>query len=591
MQIMTQRTRSILLRVVAAACVIILGSCAAHSTGPASPRALGASSSPSTPGISPEYPAPMAKGDTVANASESLPSAEASTSVPLPVTLGVYAGDLKTSPPLQPGAPTHRISLQDVLRLTLENNLDIKITEYTRKIARDEIEVQKGIFDTLFTSRLAQTEIEQPLVLEKAGTSPGFTQTTWEAFGISDVQESVTKSFEARLSQLLPTGGILELLYIDERLEQVPSGFATVSPYYNVQLTLAFLHPILKNFGPAVTKAGIRIAKNNAEISHEAFRLQVMSQLAQALKTYWELVFAIYNYDVQMISLRQAQDLLRINTIKFEAGVVPSTDVLQAKAQVASREEQIITAHQQILDIQDLLKQIINAPKTDPNWQINLIPEDRPTYYDVSLDEDQFLREAFAYRPEYQQAETMLENRKIQRMVARNKRLPELNFYGYYGFTGADESNTMAFENMETLDYHHWQVGLEFRYPLPNRIGRYRYHQSQLQYDQARESLGNLKNLITLGIRNSRREVETNRKRIDVTEASVEYEEAKLDAEQKRFDVGMSTSHDVLEFQRDLANSRANHLRAIIDYNKALIDLELAKGTLLKFYQVQIENQ
>ena len=79
--------------------------------------------------------------------------------------------------------------------------------------------------------------------------------------------------------------------------------------------------------------------------------------------------------------------------------------------------------------------------------------------------------------------------------------------------------------------------------------------------------------------------------RVRETQTAVEYEEAKLDAEQKRFDVGMATSHDVLEFQRDLADSRANHLRAIIDYNKALIDLELAKGSLLQFHQIQIENE
>jgi outer membrane protein TolC len=233
----------------------------------------------------------------------------------------------------------------------------------------------------------------------------------------------------------------------------------------------------------------------------------------------------------------------------------------------------------------------MNVPKTDPNWQTNLIPKDRPTYYEVLLDEGQSLREAFANRPEYRQAKTALDSREIERMVARNQRLPELNIYGYYGFTGADESNSQAFDNMETLDFHHWQVGLEFRYPLPNRAGRYRYRQSQLQYDQSEQSLENLKNLITLGIRNSLREVETNRKRIDVTQTSVEYEEAKLDAEQKRFDVGMATSHDVLEFQRDLADSRANHLRAIIDYNKALIDLELAKGSLLQRHQIQIENE
>lgn len=580
MSIMTRQKGFIPLWIAVTACIIAVGSCTARSTGQSSFRAVGAPALTSRAEASSESLSPLAKGDdnTTGGNPVSLPS-------------GVYAADLNTSPSLQAKAPASKISLQDVLRLTLENNLDIKITDYDRKIARDEIQVQKGIFDTLFTSRVAQTEIEQPLVLEDVTSIPGFTGATLESFGIARVQESITKLFEASLSQLIPTGGLLELTYTDERFENIPSGFATVSPYYTAQLTLAFLQPLLRNFGPAVTNAGIRIAKNSASISEEAFRLQVMNQLASALKTYWELVFAIYNYDVQMVSLRQAQDLLRINRAKFEAGVVPSTDVLLARAQVALREEQIITANQQILNVQDLLKQIMNVPKDDPNWQINIIPEDRPEYHDVHLKENQLLREAFSFRPEYRQAKTLLENHKIQRMVARNGRLPELNLYGYYGFTGADESNTLAFEDMETLDYHHWQVGLEFRYPLPNRVGRYRYHQSQLQYDQASESLENLKNLITLEIRTTQREVETNRKRIDVTKTSVEYEEAKLDAEQKRFNVGMATSLDVLEFQRDLANSRANHLRAIIDYNKALIDLEISKGTFLGSYQIQIENQ
>jgi outer membrane protein len=586
---MTHRTRFVIFSAIVAASVIVLGSCALYVSDPASSSTFEARASTSE--RSPVLHTPGAKGNSGSNAAETESAAETSTSPALAELPGVYTGDLETSPLLQPGVPTRRISLQDVIRLSLEHNLDIKITEYDRKISRDEIEVQKGIFDTLFTSGISQTEIEQQHVLEKGATIPGLPQSEWEAFGIAAVQQSGVKSFEAGLSQLLPTGGVLELLYTDGRFEQTPSAFATASPYYAAQLTLTFIHPLLKYFGSAVTNAGIRVAKNNASISQEQFRFQVMNQLSQALKAYWELVFAIYNYDVQQISLEQAQDLLRINTVKFEAGVVPSTDVLQAKAQVAAREEQIIMARQQIHNTQDLLKQLMNVPKTDATWHINIIPQDRPMYYEVRLDEEQFLQQALSYRPEYRQAQTTLDNRKIERMVARNKRLPELNLYGYYGFSGADESNSPAVENMETLDYEQWQVGLEFRYPLPNRVGRYFYHQSQLQYDKARESLDNLKNLITLEIRNTLRDVETNRKRIGVTSTSVEYEEAKLDAEKKRFDVGMATSHDVLEFQRDLASSRASHLRAIIDYNKALIDLERAKGTLLDSYQIQIDNQ
>jgi len=54
-----------------------------------------------------------------------------------------------------------------------------------------------------------------------------------------------------------------------------------------------------------------------------------------------------------------------------------------------------------------------------------------------------------------------------------------------------------------------------------------------------------------------------------------------VDAELKKFENGMSTSFEVLRIQTDLSDAQVAEIRAVLDYNKALADLERAKGTLL----------
>ena len=64
--------------------------------------------------------------------------------------------------------------------------------------------------------------------------------------------------------------------------------------------------------------------------------------------------------------------------------------------------------------------------------------------------------------------------------------------------------------------------------------------------------------------------------------------EKQLQAEQERLKVGLSTTRFVLEFQRDLATAQGNELRAIVDYNKSLSNLERHKATTLDRYSLEI---
>ena len=62
----------------------------------------------------------------------------------------------------------------------------------------------------------------------------------------------------------------------------------------------------------------------------------------------------------------------------------------------------------------------------------------------------------------------------------------------------------------------------------------------------------------------------------------------KLEAEQSKFEVGMSTNYFVVQAQRDLADARNSELRAVLNYRKALFELERLQQTTLQTANIQV---
>ncbi|OPZ21141.1 MAG: Outer membrane protein TolC precursor [candidate division BRC1 bacterium ADurb.BinA364] len=488
--------------------------------------------------------------------------------------------DVPSTPTALLPGPHMPLTLKDVLYTTLGNNLDIRISELSRQISRDQIEQAQGIYDVV--ARLS-TEFQHSL-----GGSRSYSEDTrtrsWST--------SRDVALLASLSQLMPSGGVASLAYSINRTGSISqsrrkaNGEHTESESKSIRylraLTAGVRQPLLRGFGPAVTNAPIKIAQAQAVISLEAFRQQVMVELNQALKAYWDLVFAMNNFDVQKLSLSQAQDLLRINTIKYETGMSPQTDVLQAQAQVASREELVIRASQQIQNVMDLLKFSMNIPKDSAQWGIQFIPQQKPGFFETDFDEEEAIAEALVKQPLVRQALLGQEINEINRITAKNNQLPGLDFTATLGGV-----SPMADESYEMDNY---SVGLEFEYPLQNRAARARYRQALARVDQGSISIEQARQRVIQSVRLTLRDIETARERIDITQSAVEYETAKLQAEKTRYDVGISTSFQVLQFQEDFATAQVNYLRAVVDYNKSLLDFELARGTMLETFGVEIEE-
>lgn len=471
-----------------------------------------------------------------------------------------------------------KISLDEVIAFTLQNNLDIKTVDIDRLIASYEVGAAYGIFDPTFSFLYERSESEEKNISGYAGL-----------FGSPPVMHETEKLFVVSISQLLPTGATLQISYNMLRYQTNDASAYLYNPFYRSEAVLTGKQPLLKNAGIFVTTANIRIAKVNRKIINDQFQKLVIDILSQALKTYWDLVFSIENYEVHKISLEQAKELLRSNKIKYETGVLPETDVLQAEAQVASRKDDLLVAGKTIRDVSDALKKIMNISQTSEQWQATLVPLDKLSYKEQVVDEEQALSEAFLYRSDYTALKKQKELAEIQLRVAKNQLLPELNVFGTYGFSGTDYDIDHSHDELETLDYNQWSAGVELAFPLLNLKARNEYKKAQKKLSQLETQIKNLEQTIRLEVRNAVRKVQTNQKRIVITQVGVEFEEAKLRDQIKRFEVGMATSQDVLDFQRDLAVAKARHLNAITEYIKSLIELKSVTGTLLRDLNIEIQ--
>jgi outer membrane protein TolC len=131
-------------------------------------------------------------------------------------------------------------------------------------------------------------------------------------------------------------------------------------------------------------------------------------------------------------------------------------------------------------------------------------------------------------------------------------------------------------------DNPEWSVGLMLKYPLGNRTAKSGLRIAELEARRALLDIKKLEQEIMVEIDNSIQELESNMQRIDATKISKQLAEEALRAEELKFKEGLSTSHDVLSFQEDLATARVREISAVIDYNKSLVEFSRVKGTLLE---------
>jgi len=422
---------------------------------------------------------------------------------------------------------------------------------------------------------------------------------------------SQDQNYSAQISQFVPLGGRFYATLSSYKSESNRS-YLTINPRYGSTLTFTYWQPLLRNFGLGLNKRDIVIARNNLDISEVSFRSVLQNTIYSVEQSYWNLVYAVENLKVRRQSLDLAKDLLVKNTREAEVGTIAPIEVLNAQAEVATREADILQAESQVASSQDGLATILNLPRREgPPRLARMLPTDQPAFEARPLDFETCLQTAMENRADIQTTRLDLQNKELTYGYYRNPLLPDLSLTASYWSPGISGTQILyqdddpltnlvigtipggasgSLRDAFRLRYRNWSISLSLSIPINYYIGRSHFAQIQGSREQAYLRLQNLEQQVYLEIRNAVRDVETNFKRVQAYRLARELAEKRLQAEEKKLKVGLTTNYLVLLNQRDLASAKTNELRAMIDYNLSLSSLERSLGTSLRTKGIRIDD-
>ena len=493
---------------------------------------------------------------------------------------------------------TIKLPLKSVIVLALKNNLQIAFQSLEPSLIETNIMREESVYDFNFSTQVGKSRrVTQTANLLSGAGEDSVWQQSW------DMSMDITKQFV--------TGTSAELKWVSSS-SRTDFLFQGLVPEYQSELNLSFVQPLLKDMGIDIGKSMIKVANLNYEISQQEFKKRVMDILYQIETLYWNIFFQMKDLEAREKALEAAQALERDFRLRIDAGTLAPIEIYQAEATVAERKQDLIVARDLLKDTQDDLKSALNFFQKSTYWDVELIPADEPRTELVKEDLMESIKEAFAYRPDYNQAKMDIESRDIMVKYTKNQTLPRVDIFGTVGtmglggrgnedifdFTGGGNSTAVSefstgwsdvWDNMGTTDFYNYTIGLKIEFPIGNRFAKSQYSKAKIDAARAATYLKDIENIVITEVKEAVRQVNTDYEKIGAAQKSLRSSQEKLDAEEIKFDVGLSTTRNVLDFQDDLARAASRYALSLSQYEKSLANLARTKGVMLDNYNITIE--
>ena len=504
-------------------------------------------------------------------ASEQAPAGQAPAGQPQPPTA-------QPAPVAVPGSQL-QVSVDEAVKMALENNLGIRAERLSPQLQALVVAQTRANYGPLLFSNTTKNSNSNPPQNFLAGndfvTNAGFRS-------------------NAGVAQQLRWGGGSYQASLDGSRNTTSDPTDPFNPRLSSNFNFNFTQPLLRNFTIDQTRQQLLIGQKQQEIAD----LQLTQQLTQTSRAvrsaYYDLVGAIRQLEVAQQSLDLAKESLKNNERRVEVGTIPPIDIVEAQAEVSRNEEAVIINEAQVKALEDALRTLVMNPSQPDFWTTHLVPSEQPVLTSTTVDVEAAIRNALDKRTDLAQARRQMDQTDISMRFARNQKLPTVNAVVNYGLAGVAGTRTLydtsqgfpvpngfaerrfrdALSDIFGNEFKTWSLRLEVSYPLGTSAADAGLAQARLQREQEVTSLRAMELQVTAQVRDAGRQVDTTLKRVEATRKAREFGEKRYEAEQKRINVGLSTTFQLFQAQRDLSAAKLAELNAVIAYNRALVNFE-----------------
>lgn len=482
---------------------------------------------------------------------------------------------------VSPGAEI-QISSDEAVRMAIENNLGIRAGRLSPQLQALALSQTRASYVPNLISTFSKS----------SGTSPPEDFLT----GSSNVLTSGGLRTNGGVQQLLKWGGGRYQLTLDGARNTTSNKSSVYNPKLSSNLNFNYTQPLLRNFTIDSTRQQILVGQKEQEIVDLQLKQQV-TQTARAVRSaYYDLVGAIGQLGVAKQSLDLANQSLKNNQRRVEVGTLAQIDIVEAQAEVSRQEEAVIVNEAQIRSFEDNLRTLIMNPSQPDFWTARIVPSEQPVVNARPIDLDGAIRNALANRTDLAQTRRQMEQTDITMKFIRNQKLPAVDVITSYNVVGlggtqsefdytagiipypilsqSQRSFSDALRDVIGNNFKTWSLQFNVSYPIGKSPADAALAQSRLQHEQEATNLRALELQVTASVREAGRQVDTSLKRVEATRKAREFAEKRYEAEEKRMTVGLSTTFQLFQAQRDLASQKLAELNAIIAYSRALVNFE-----------------
>jgi outer membrane protein len=509
---------------------------------------------------------------------------------PRPATQA-YLATLPTTGPSYQEKDTVPLSLREVIARAVLYNSEVKVAGYDPAINASRVIEAEAQFDVSVFANL-RTERNDP------GLSTTGQVAANTLIGFND--KTKTNTVETGFSQRLPWGGQGRILYglSWNEVDNLPangSNNGTRDSFWQNQVRLEVTQPLLLNFGRDINSARIEIARLDQRISLQDFRRTLEEQLSELERAYWQLYQSMKIVEIQENLLADTIETYRVLFERYSKGLDASEiPVSQAQSSVKARQADLIRAKQNARDLSTEVKRRMNDPAFPVASEMMVYPSEEPLKEPVQFDYGAAIDAAGYNRFELGQQRARIEQARVAERVALNNLLPRLDLVTRIGVVGLGDTTGEAVKNNFDFNSPSWSFGLEFEYPIGNRAALSILNRARLQRLQAVEQYRSLLAQVSQDVQVSMSGIYSSWHQSIARSQARLASARQLSLIQKQQDLGEPITPSFIQVklqnQEELANNSREEVSALADYNINIQRLERAKGTLLKYNNVQLKE-
>ncbi len=485
------------------------------------------------------------------------------------------------------------LTLTQAKIMAFEKNHDIRVWMLGVDAARGEHKSRSGVYDPeiSFMASYLDTKTPIPSALIEDG-----------------IINAEVLSFGSELSGRLPTGTFYKLYDLEVSRTETDSPLESLSPSWAASLGFSVGQELLRGFDIASNRVSVVLSRKDRDISVYEFERVVSKTLFDLERSYWGVVAAAHDRDLEKKAYDLALDLERRTRIKVEVGVLPRVALTQARSESAARKVRMINSENAYEASVDALKNLLAIPMEE-SVSLLEITDFMPTAYEP-VAELEAVVQAFEKRPEMRRAEREMEKTSALKTFHSRQRLPRLTVEGrleYLGLGGSENPDRLVFGGLGSVsprftdssnaydsivdrDFPSWSVTGKLSFPVFGRKAGGAYAKARANYDRSVINYQKQKDAVRLDVRNAIREIASSQKKMEATLLSTNLAKEVLRNEEEKFKAGLSTTREILEAQRDLISAEASYISAFASHRIALADLERARGTMIESNSFLIEN-